>query len=84
MKPAKEAENAWPPMTTFQRIMKTPTSTSSEPTTALLMVGRGRRRIMNGTRLPRPYWRIKILKNPCRKLLCAGCPTILPRCSRGK
>ena len=39
MKPAKEAEKACPPMTTFQRIMKTPSSTSSVPTTALLMVG---------------------------------------------
>src|SRR5665811_2161542 len=74
MYPARVRENACPPITTFQRIMKTPNKTSVTPTMVLLMVRPGMRNRTKGTRLPRPYWRTNILVKslPKRTLLNAS------------
>ena len=62
MNPENDSENACPPMTTFQRIMKTPNNTSSNARIVRLMVRPGSSSRMNGTRLPSVYCRMKILK----------------------
>ena len=71
MYPEKVREKACPPMTTFQRIMKTPKRIRIEATNARLMLKRGRSNSKNGRAIPRPYWSPKMLKaNRSKMMVC--------------
>ena len=55
MKPAKVSEKACPPITTFQRIMRTPNKTRMLATAARRVVNFGANSIRKGSKLPMPY-----------------------------
>ena len=61
MYPENDSEKACPPITTFQRIMNTPNSTSSNASTVRFIVRPGSSNSAKGTRLPSVYCSTKML-----------------------